>query len=121
MPLRRPAGGPTGSGPRGVARIVRQAGRPRLRLTLRGFPNPNGRYEVWLYTSRRHAKSVTSFGSPVPALDVPLTADPRRYRYVDLSVEPPNGNPAHSVQSVVRAPVAELLRPAPSGEAAPVL
>jgi hypothetical protein len=102
---------PGSGGPRGTARLSRQGGTTRLRVTLEGLPNPKGRYELWLYDSRRRAVSVTSFPTPLAVVDSVLEQDPRRYRYVDLSVEPPNGNPGHSVQSVLRAPVAELLEP----------
>ena len=104
---------PGSGGPRGTARLSRQGGTTRLRVTLEGLPNPKGRYELWLYDSRRRAVSVTSFPTPLAVVDSVLEQDPRRYRYVDLSVEPPNGNPGHSVQSVLRAPVAELLEPEP--------
>lgn len=98
-------------GPSGTARLSRQGRVTRLRVSLEGLPNPKGRYELWLYDSRRRAVSVTSFPTPLAVVDSILEEDPRRYRFVDLSVEPPNGNRRHSSQSVLRAPVAELLEP----------
>jgi len=109
--MTRPGAAPGGAGPSGTVRLSRQLGRTRLRVSLEGLPNPKGRYELWLYDSRRRAVSVTSFPTPLAVVDTVLEEDPRRYRYVDLSVEPPNGNPGHSVQSVLRAPVSELLEP----------
>jgi len=109
--MTRPGAAPGSGGPSGTARLSRQAGTTRLRVSLAGLPNPKGRYELWLYDSRRRVVSVTSFATPLAVVDSVLEEDPRRYRYVDLSVEPPNGDPGHSVQSVLRAPVAELLEP----------
>lgn len=109
--MTRPGGVPGAGGPSGTARLSRQADATRLRVSLEGLPNPKGRYELWLYDSRRRAVSVTSFATPLSTVDTVLEQDPRSYRFVDLSLEPPNGNPGHSVQSVLRAPISELLEP----------
>ena len=37
---------------------------------------------------------------------MPLPADPSRFAAIDVSVEPGDGNPAHSKRSVLRAPLA---------------
>jgi hypothetical protein len=43
------------------------------------------------------------------ALTAKLPADARKYRFVDISREPADGNPNHSGASVVRVPLAPLL------------
>ncbi len=37
-----------------------------------------------------------------------LPANFRRYRFIDVSREPADGNPNHSGQSVLRVPVADV-------------
>jgi hypothetical protein len=53
--------------------------------------------------------SLGSFSVPASGqvqVTVPLPADPSRFAALDVSVEPPDGNPAHSKRSVLRAPLA---------------
>ena len=38
-------------------------------------------------------------------LDVELPVDPRKFRYLDLSREPDDGDPSHSTISILRGPV----------------
>jgi hypothetical protein len=35
-------------------------------------------------------------------VELPLPVDPSRYRFLDISVEPDDGNPAHSSRSILR-------------------
>jgi hypothetical protein len=35
-------------------------------------------------------------------LEVPLPVDPSRYRFLDVSVEPDDGDPSHSSRSILR-------------------
>ena len=72
-------------------------------------PRPDGSYEIWLYSSIVEAKSLGSFRDTKIQLDARLPDDPEKYRYVDVSLEPADGNPNHSGDSVLRAPVESLI------------
>ena len=72
----------------------------RLKLKLSGLPA--GAHEVWLYDSIIDAKSLGSGKS----FKLPRTA--KRYEFVDVSVEPADGNANHSGQSVLRVPLKQL-------------
>lgn len=64
-------------------------------------------YELWLLTSPTDLVSLGSFRVPATGtveLRVPLPGDPRAFRYVDVSLEPGDGDPRHSQHSVLRAP-----------------
>jgi hypothetical protein len=78
----------------------------RLTLTVRGLPK--GRYEAWLYNSVIDAAPLKTLNGS--KLTVSLPDDVDRYRYVDISREPADGNPNHSGQSVLRVPLADLKR-----------
>ena len=93
---------------RARARLVQRAGRDRLELRVAGLPRPRGRYTVWLYNSVADAKALGSFPAGDIELDAPLPSDFERYRDVDVSLEPANGNPNHSGDSFLRAPLARL-------------
>jgi hypothetical protein len=41
-------------------------------------------------------------------VSVPIPGDPGAFSALDISVEPPDGNPAHSSESVLRAPLATI-------------
>jgi hypothetical protein len=83
--------------------------RQRLRISVRGLPKRSGAYEVWLYNSIVDSRSLGRFRGGTNRLDARLPGKPGRYRYVDVSREPRDGNPNHSGASVLRAPVAPLL------------
>ncbi|MEA2423206.1 MAG: hypothetical protein QOF55_2305 [Thermoleophilaceae bacterium] len=86
-------------------------GGKRLRLDVRGLPNPrSGAYQVWLYDSVIAARSLTRVRGTKLALDLKLPAQASHYRYLDISLEPADGNPNHSGQSVLRVPLAKLSR-----------
>lgn len=96
-----------GTGP-GSGSVTVSGDRKRVQVSVEGLP-PDG-YEVWLYTSVVDAKSLGSFGGPNAELDGSLPGNARRYAFVDISREPGDGNPNHSGASVMRAPLADLLR-----------
>jgi hypothetical protein len=75
----------------------------RLHLTVSGLPD--GAYEVWLYNSIADARPIGRLKAPAGTLDARLPANWRDYRYLDVSLEPPDGNPNHSGESVLRAPL----------------
>ena len=98
------------SGARATARRLGGPG-ARLELTVAGLPPPDGRYEVWLFNSVADAVSLGELPSNGTRLTVRLPRAAGDYRFLDLSLEPLDGNPNHSGQSLLRAPAAKL-RPA---------
>jgi Anti-sigma-K factor rskA len=79
-----------------------------LSLRLSGLPAAgSGGYEAWLYTTLADARSLGRVRSGT--LTAKLPANARKYRFVDVSREPADGNPNHSGASVVRVPLAPLL------------
>lgn len=88
--------------------LTAAAGRgDRARLTVSGLPeNANDYYEVWLL-GEPGLVSLGSFraGEDGDAtVDLQLPVDPSRYGSYDISLEPDDGDPAHSTDSVLRGP-----------------
>ncbi|HEX2231771.1 MAG TPA: anti-sigma factor [Thermoleophilaceae bacterium] len=111
------AGGGDGSAA-GIAVIAEQDGRRQVIVQAANLP-PTQRgqaYEVWLYNSPRDARSlgaqVTDQRGTYQGAG-PLPDDYRRFRFVDVSLEPIDRNRAHSGQSVLRGRVGRL-RQAPA-------
>jgi anti-sigma-K factor RskA len=82
----------------------------RATVKLRGLPpsEPGQFYELWLLNTVDDMVALGSFSVPASgALDVtvPLPADAGRFGALDLSLEPDDGDPAHSTTSVLRAPL----------------
>ncbi|MFJ4809515.1 anti-sigma factor [Streptomyces longwoodensis] len=92
----------------GYARLAGSNARRTLDITVKGLPKTSGYFEVWLM-DRSHTKLV-SMGVLGPdghaVLPVPDTIDLKEYSVVDVSVQPYNGKPDHSGDSVVRGPYA---------------
>ncbi|MFH9863967.1 anti-sigma factor [Streptomyces sp. NPDC017202] len=92
----------------GYARLSDGGGHRTLDITVEGLPRTSGYFEVWLM-DRTHTKLV-SMGVLGPdgraALPVPDNIDLQEYSVVDVSVQPYNGRPDHSGDSVVRGPFA---------------
>ncbi|MFE1248048.1 anti-sigma factor [Streptomyces sp. NPDC058735] len=92
----------------GYARLSESDGHRTLRITVEGLPRTSGYFEVWLM-DRTHTKLV-SMGVLGPdgraSLPVPSNIDLREYSVVDVSVQPYNGKPDHSGDSLVRGPYA---------------
>jgi anti-sigma-K factor RskA len=83
--------------------------RDELRLSVRGLPpsGPDDFYELWLLNSASDLVSLGSFAvgpSGTATIDVPLPVPPDRFAFVDVSVEPADGDPAHSAHSIIRGP-----------------
>ncbi|HYH58301.1 MAG TPA: anti-sigma factor [Thermoleophilaceae bacterium] len=94
-------------GGRGSGRlIVTDAG---ATIVLRGLPDPDGAYEVWLYENIVRARSLGTIADGGGRLEVKLPADAGSYPFLDVSREPSDGNPNHSGQSVIRAPLETVL------------
>lgn len=78
-----------------------------LRLRLSGLPAPGaGSYQAWLYNNLADARSLGRVHAG--RLTAKLPAAAHRYRFVDVSREPADGNPNHSGASVVRVRLAGL-------------
>jgi hypothetical protein len=75
----------------------------KLHVSVSGLPD--GTYDVWLYNSIADARPLGRIKGPVATPDARLPSNWRDYRYLDVSLEPPDGNPNHSGQSVLRAPL----------------
>jgi hypothetical protein len=79
-------------------------------ITLSGLPNPEpGTYQVWLYDSIVNSQSLGTVSGGSGRLEVKLPPDSGEYRYLDVSLEPSDANPNHSGDSVMRAPLNQLL------------
>ena len=88
----------------GTASVVEQGDGTRwLRIQLRTPPPRDGYYEAWLADAS--AKGMVSMGSVRPgttSLPVPDDLKLTDWPTVEVSVEPLNGDPAHSGVSLVR-------------------
>jgi hypothetical protein len=93
------------SGATGEARVVqRDDGSRALELALDAVPLDEGYYEVWLLdetVSRLVPVGVVQGGSGA-TLELPPGLDLGEYPVVDVSVEPLDGDPGHSGDSIVR-------------------
>jgi Anti-sigma-K factor rskA len=100
-----PVGG-RGAGASGVVELRPRAG-GTARVALSGL-RPSTRtdfYELWLLGDDGGVVSLGSVRVPASGrarLMVDLPVDPRRFRYLDVSREPADGDPSHSTISVLR-------------------
>lgn len=82
----------------------------RLEVDVAGLPpSDDGRYEMWLLNSPDDLVSLGSFRvgeSGAATVEVPLPTAPGDFAFIDVSVEPDDGNPAHSGDSILRGPTA---------------
>ncbi len=74
-----------------------------------GLPPSSRRdfYELWLLGADGRLVSLGSFRVPrsgAAEVRVPLPVDPRRFDFLDVSLEPDDGDPAHSKVSILRGP-----------------
>jgi anti-sigma-K factor RskA len=91
--------GPSGSG---RAELIDHDGSLQLRVDTSELDAGDGYLELWLIDP-----SVTRLVSLGPlrsdgVYDVPTGVDPAEFPIVDVSVEPVDGDPTHSGQSVLR-------------------
>ena len=94
---------------RGVVRLVPQGPRERLLVSVRGLEPPGaGTYVVWLYRAVDDAKAIGGSALGSFRLSAPLPRNAARYRALDISLEPRDGNELHGGGSVLRAPLAPL-------------
>jgi hypothetical protein len=94
---------------RGQARIVGRGQDARLELRVRGLPVADETYEVWLFNSALDTVGLARVARGSFAIRTRLPKDAGRWRYLDVSREPLDGNPNHSGASLLRVPVARLL------------
>ena len=99
------------SGTSATACLVTESGERKLRISASGLPAPaDGFYEVWLIDpsslqtpqSVRMATVGTLGVTSSEDFTLPPTVDLKRYRVVDISAEPDDGNAAHSGHSLLR-------------------
>ena len=95
---------------RGTARIEGSGTGSTLVMSLRDLPPREEAYAVWLYNSITDARLLDRVVGTVLDVNRRLPADPSRYKYIDVSREPIDDNPNHSGASVMRVPMAALLK-----------
>jgi hypothetical protein len=87
----------------GQAALVDAGGHRQIDLDLPGLPEAGGSYyELWLLAPDGARLQSLGITSGQGRFDVPDGIDPHGYPVVDVSREPPDGNPAHSGDSLVR-------------------
>jgi anti-sigma-K factor RskA len=98
---------PLGGDARGTATLSGRTATVRLSGLQ---PTRDGQfYELWLLNSPDDLVSLGSFAVPASGeidVSVPVPGDAGSFSAFDVSREPPDGNPAHSSKSVLRAPLA---------------
>jgi Anti-sigma-K factor rskA len=97
---------PTGSATPVRADLVDDQGRLQLDLSIGDLPAADGYFEVWLIDT--NVEGMVSLG-PARAdgrYAVPSDVDPGQFPIVDVSIEPPDGDPTHSGVSVLRGTLA---------------
>jgi len=97
---------PTGAATPVRADLIDKGGSLQLDLSTGDLPAPAGFYEVWLIDT--DISGMVSLG-PARAdgtYAVPADVDPTAFPIVDVSLEPPDGNPTHSGVSVLRGTLA---------------
>ncbi|WBQ04031.1 anti-sigma factor [Kribbella sp. CA-293567] len=96
-----PLTGKTGDG---VANLISTGTGTELRVGVNGLPAPQGFYELWLINV--DGKRMVSLGVLDPSAGgtyvVPPKLTAQGYRIVDVSLEPEDGKPEHSLDSVIR-------------------
>ena len=100
-----------GAGAAGQVSLGRGAGGGTADVRVTGLKasDAGSFYELWLIGDEGELVSLGSFRVPssgVAELSVPLPVDPERFRFVDVSREPDDGDPSHSKISVLRGPTA---------------
>ncbi len=86
----------------GDARVLADG---RIRVDVRNLPLTSGYHEVWLLDPDDPARMVavgSLTGPPETPLPVPPGTDLNRYRLVDISDEPHDGDATHSGRSLLR-------------------
>ena len=87
----------------GTAELVVTNQGQQVRVTASDLPSmPGTSYQVWLFGNDGRMVSLGSLDQGQGQFTVPDDISTQEYRTVDISDEPPDGNPAHSGISMVR-------------------
>jgi hypothetical protein len=88
----------------GSAEVVTTASGPRVLVDVTGLAAPDGYYEVWLLDPQGNRLVALGAldGSSRGSFAMPAGVAMSDYPVVDVSLEPPDGNPDHSHHSLVR-------------------
>jgi anti-sigma-K factor RskA len=90
----------------GTAELLRDRGRPELRVQIDAPPSPDRYREVWLINAdgqRMYPLGVLpDDGRATYPLPPAIAGQLQGFNIVDVSIEPYDGNPAHSRESQVR-------------------
>ena len=86
----------------GEAELVAVPAGNQVRVNAADLPATGNSYEVWLFGDEGNMVSLGTLSDGAGTFTVPNGIDPRVYRVVDVSEEPPDGKPAHSGVSLVR-------------------
>lgn len=94
----------TGKSGNGSAELFSTSDGSELKVGSNGLEPPHGFYEVWLINT--DGERMVSLGvldaAGAGTFGVPANAVAQGYRTVDVSLEPDDGNPAHSRNSIIR-------------------
>jgi anti-sigma-K factor RskA len=94
-----------GGAAEGEVRLTRAGGRATLAVSGLAPSRRGEFYELWLLSPPGDLVSLGSFrvgAGGRATLDLPVPVDPSRYRFLDVSVEPDDGDSSHSSRSVLR-------------------
>ncbi len=86
----------------GKAELVAAATGQEVRVTAADLPPSNDSYEVWLFGDDGRMVSLGTLSDGSGSFTVPAGINTQEYRVVDVSDEPPDGNPLHSGISLIR-------------------
>ena len=70
----------------------------------------DGGYVVWLYNSVSEAQELSGSRAGTFSVNPPLPPEADRYRFLEISREPADGNRNHSGASVLRAAIEDVPR-----------
>ncbi len=94
---------PPTDGQLGKAELVAAPTGQEVRVNTADLPPAtNSSYEVWLFGDDGKMVSLGTLDDGNGTFTVPQGINTREYRVVDISDEPPDGNPAHSGISLIR-------------------
>ncbi len=86
----------------GDAELVASSVGQELKVQVQALPPIPGAYEVWLLAADGKMVSLGALADGSGTFTVPSGIDVTEYRTVDISNEPPDGNPTHSTNSIAR-------------------
>ena len=86
----------------GKAQLVAAPTGQQVRVDAPALPPSANSYEVWLFGDDGRMVALGTLNDGTGTFAVPEGISTREYRVVDVSDEPPDGNPAHSGISLVR-------------------